>query len=142
MFIGEYTHTIDEKRRLAIPSKFRSALGKKAVITRGLENCLVLYPLNEWTVLAELASLPTSREEARSFTRLMLAGAMDTVLDSLGRILIPDYLKKYAALEKNVAIIGLGDRIEIWDEKRWQEYKAKTETRVEDIAEKLEELGI
>jgi len=143
MFIGEYTHTIDKKRRLAIPSKFRSALGKKAVITRGLENCLVLYPLNEWAVLAgKLASLPTGREEARGFTRLMLAGAMDTVLDSLGRILIPDYLKKYAALEKNVAVIGLGDRIEIWDEKRWQEYKTKTENRVEDIAEKLEELGI
>lgn len=143
MFIGEYTHTIDEKRRLAIPSKFRRALGKKAVITRGLENCLVLYPLNEWQALAEkLASLPTSRGEARSFTRLMLAGAMDTALDNLGRILIPDYLKKYAALEKNVAIIGLGNRIEVWDEKRWQEYKTKTETKVEDIAEHLEELGI
>lgn len=143
MFIGEYTHTIDEKRRLAIPSKFRRALGKKAVITRGLENCLVLYPLQEWEALAKkLASLPTSRGEARGFTRLMLAGAMDVSLDSLGRILIPEYLTKYAVLKKNVAVIGLGNRIEVWDEKKWQEYKAKTETKVEDIAERLEELGI
>lgn len=143
MFIGEYLHSIDEKRRMAIPSKFRKSLGQKAVITRGLENCLVLYPLKEWQVLAEkLAALPTSRGEARGFTRLMLAGAMDVSLDSLGRILIPDYLKKYAALKKNVAIIGLGNRIEIWDEKKWQTYKAKTESKVEDIAERLEELGI
>lgn len=143
MFIGEYSHTIDEKRRLAIPSKFRKDLAKKAVITRGLENCLVLYPMNEWQKLAEkLSSLPTSKEEARGFTRLMLAGAMDVSLDSLGRILIPDYLKKYADLNRNVTVIGLGNRIEIWDEKKWQTYKLKTETKVEDMAEHLEELGV
>lgn len=143
MFIGEYVHTIDNKRRVAIPSKFRKDLGKKAVVTRGLENCLVLYPLTEWQKLAEkLSSLPTSRGEARGFTRLMLAGAMDVIFDGLGRILIPDYLTKYASLKKNAAVIGLGNRIEIWDENKWQEYKNRTETKVEDIAEKLGELGI
>ena len=143
MFIGEYIHTIDEKRRLAIPSKFRKDLGKKAVVTRGLENCLVLYPMDEWEKLArKLSSLPTSKKEARSFTRLMLAGAMDVSLDGLGRILIPDYLKKYAALKKNISIIGLANRIEIWNKKTWETYKSKAETKVETIAEKLEELGI
>jgi len=143
MFIGEYIHTIDEKRRLAIPSKFRKDLGKKAVVTRGIENCLVLYPIDTWEKLAEkLSSLPTGRGEARSFMRLMLAGAMDVSLDNLGRILIPDYLKKYAALKRNVTIIGLANRIEIWNQKTWEQYKAKTETKVVAIAEKLEELGI
>jgi len=143
MLIGEYLHTIDDKRRLAIPSKLRKDLGKKAVVTRGLENCLVLYPEKEWGILAQkLASLPTSKQEARGFSRLMLAGAMDVLLDGLGRILVPDYLVKYASLRKNVAIIGLGNRIEIWDQTKWEEYKRKTENKVEDIAETLGELGI
>ena len=143
MFIGEYIYSIDSKRRLAIPSKFRKVLGKKAVITRGLDNCLVLYPIKEWGELAQkLQNLPAARGEARGFVRILLSGAVDVVFDKLGRILVPDYLKKYADFKKNVAIIGLGNRIEIWDEKRWQDYKAKTETKVEDIAERLEELGI
>jgi len=143
LFIGEYTYSIDEKRRMAIPSKFRKDLGKRAVITRGLDNCLVLYPVEEWEKLAQkLQNLPAARGEARGFVRILLSGAVDVEFDKLGRILIPDYLKKYSLLKKNVVIIGLGNRIEIWDEKRWQDYKAKTETKVEDIAEKLEELGI
>lgn len=128
---------------MAIPSKFRKDLGKRAVITRGLDNCLVLYPVEEWEKLAQkLQNLPAARGEARGFVRILLSGAVDVEFDKLGRILIPDYLKKYSLLKKNVVIIGLGNRIEIWDEKRWQDYKAKTETKVEDIAEKLEELGI
>jgi len=143
MFIGEYTYLIDEKKRLAIPAKFRKALGKKAVITRGIDNCLVIYPLSEWQKLAKkLESLPSSKIDARGFARLMLAGAVDVVLDKLGRILIPDYLKNYADLKKNVAILGLSNRIEIWDEKKWQEYKQKTEREVGDIAERLNELGV
>jgi len=143
MFIGEYTYSIDEKKRLAIPAKFRKALGKKAVITRGIDNCLVIYPLSEWQKLAKkLESLPSSKIDARGFARLMLAGAVDVVLDKLGRILIPDYLKNYADLKKNVAILGLSNRIEIWDEKKWQEYKQKTEREVGDIAERLNELGV
>ena len=143
MFIGEYTYSIDEKRRLAIPSKFRTKLGKKAVVTRGLDDCLVLYPMEEWKKLAQkLQDLPASRGQARGFVRIMLSGAVDVSFDKLGRILLPDYLKKYASLKKNASIIGLGNRIEIWDEKKWKEYKEKTETKVVDIAEGLEELGI
>jgi MraZ protein len=143
MFIGEYSHTLDDKKRLAIPSKFRKQLGKKAVITRGLDNCLVLYPLDEWQKLAEkLGALPTSQIDARGFARLMLAGAMEVSLDSLGRILIPDYLKEYAGLKKSIKVIGLFNRIEIWDEDKWERYKKRTEASAEDIAERLKELGI
>lgn len=143
MFIGEYYHTIDSKRRLAIPAKFRNDLGKKAVLTRGLDNCLYLYPLEEWKKLAEkLAQLPINRSDSRAFSRLMLAGAMDVNLDQLGRILIPDYLKDYAFLSKKTVAAGLYNRIEIWDEARWDSYKKKTTKVVEAIAEKMNELGI
>jgi len=143
MLIGEYHHTIDEKKRLAIPAKFRKFLGKKAVITRGIDECLVLYPIQEWTKLAKkLESLPTTQREVRSFVRMMLSGACDVSLDKLGRILIPDYLKSYAGLKKNVAILGLSNKIEIWDAKTWEEHKKKTESAVGDIAERLKELGV
>ncbi len=143
MFIGEYPYSIDEKKRLAIPPKFRRVLGKRAVITRGLDQCLFLYPAKEWGSLAKkLSQLPLSQSDARGFARLMLTGAMEVDLDSLGRILVPDYLKGYALLKKSVIIAGVYNRIEIWDEKKWQEYKKKTETAVGDIAERLKELGV
>ncbi len=143
MFIGEYFHTLDQKKRLAIPSKFRKELKNKAVITRGIDNCLSVYPIKEWKELAKkLGSLPSAQIEARGFARLMLAGAMDATLDRLGRILIPDYLKNYGLLKKNVAIIGLYNKFEIWDEKVWDRYKKRTETTVGDMAEKLKELGV
>ena len=143
MFIGEYTYSIDDKKRLAIPAKFRQLLGKKAVITRGLDNCLFLYPVKEWQALAQkLSKLPLSQADARGFARLMLTGAMDAKLDNLGRILVPDYLKGYAFLKKKVVITGVYNRIEIWDEKKWQEYKNKTEMAVGDIAERLKELDV
>jgi len=143
MFIGEYTYSIDEKKRLAVPVKFRKALGKKAVIAIGLDNCLVIYPTNEWNKMAKkLESLPISQGDARNFARIMLSGASDVELDKLGRILIPDYLKKHALLNKNVAILGLANKIEIWSEERWIEYKNKTQSVVGDIAEKLKEFGV
>ncbi len=143
MFIEEYPYSIDEKKRLAIPPKFRRVLGKRAVITRGLDQCLFLYPAKEWGSLAKkLSQLPLSQSDARGFARLMLTGAMEVDLDSLGRILVPDYLKGYALLKKSVIIAGVYNRIEIWDEKKWQEYKKKTETAVGDIAERLKELGV
>ena len=143
MFIGEYTYTLDSKRRLAIPAKFRKLLKKKAVITRGLDNCLFLYPENEWQKLAKkLSQLPLSQSDARGFARLMLAGASDVSIDSLGRILLPDYLKEYAGLNKKVVIAGLFNRIEIWSEKQWKEYKNKTEKEIGDMAERLKELGV
>lgn len=143
MFIGEYRHTIDTKKRLALPAKFRTQLGKAVVITRGLDNCLVVYPLKEWKIMSDkLGKLPTSQVEARGFARIMLAGAMEVNLDKLGRILIPDYLKKYAHLKKNVVVCGIFNRLEIWDAQRWETYRGKMEKEVGDLADKLKELGI
>lgn len=143
MFIGEYTHSVDSKKRLAIPAKFRKELGQKAIVTRGLDQCLVVYPLKEWNLLADkIGKLPISQTEARGFTRIMLAGAMDVELDKLGRILIPDYLKKFADFKKNVVIIGLYNRLEIWDENKWNTYRVKTEKEMGDSVSKLGELGI
>ncbi len=143
MFLGEYTYSIDDKKRLAIPAKFRQTLGKKAIITRGLDNCLFLYPSREWEKLAKkLSQLPLSQADARGFARIMLAGAMEVNLDRLGRILVPDYLKKYASLQKKVVIAGLYNRIEVWDEKNWALYKEKIEKEAGDIAERLKELGV
>ena len=143
MFLGEYSYTIDHKKRLAIPSKFRKELGEKAIITRGLDNCLVAYPTDEWQKLAEkLGNLPSSQIEARGFARIMLSGAADVQFDKLGRILVPDYLKEYASIKKNVVIIGLYNRIEIWSGENWQSYKPRIEKEVGNIAERLKELGI
>jgi MraZ protein len=143
MFIGEYKHSIDEKGRLAIPVKFRVKLSKGAVVTRGLDNCLFLYTGEEWKNLAErLAKLPISRANTRAFARLMLAGAMDVSLDKQGRIILPDYLRKYAGVGKNVVVAGLYNRLEIWDETKWESYKSGTEKSSGDIAEQLGELGV
>ncbi|MBI2042351.1 MAG: division/cell wall cluster transcriptional repressor MraZ [Candidatus Nealsonbacteria bacterium] len=143
MLIGEYRHNIDTKKRLSVPAKFRKDLGEKAVITKGLEKCLVVYTLLEWEKLAQkLNNLPTSQADARNFARLMLSGAADVELDKLGRVLIPDYLKNYASLKKNVTVLGLSTKIEIWDADKWEEHKQKTETAAGDIAERLKELGI
>lgn len=143
MFIGEYQHTIDSKGRLAVPAKFRVKLAKGAVVTRGLDNCLFLYPLNEWKILADrLSKLPISKSNTRAFARLMLAGAMDVFLDKQGRIVLPDYLRKYAGISKNVIIAGLYNRLEIWDETKWESYKKGTEKTSGDIAEALGELGV
>ena len=115
MLIGQYEHTIDNKKRLALPAKFRGELGDKVIITRGIEGCLAVYTEAEWKIMSDkLGSLTISQAEARSFTRMILAGAMEVSLDKLGRILVPDYLKDYAGLKKNVVICGLSNRLEIW----------------------------
>lgn len=143
MFIGEYKHNIDLKKRLALPSKFRKDLGKSIVITRGLDNCLFVYPMKTWKELAEkLGTMPIGESATRSFVRLMLAGAVDVNSDSQGRVLIPDYLKEYANLDKNVVVAGLFNRLEIWDEKEWDKYKQNAEKNTEEIAENLGKLGI
>lgn len=143
MFIGEYTHSIDNKGRLAIPTKFRTQLKKGAVITRGLDNCLFLYPKEEWKNLAEkISKLPIHQANTRAFARLMLAGAFDVNLDSQGRIIIPDYLRKYADTKKKIVLAGLFNRLELWDFENWNNYKKNTESKSEDIAEQLGELGI
>jgi len=143
MFIGEYKHTIDEKGRLAIPVKFRQDLARGAVVTRGLDASLFLFPKEEWDKLAEkLAGLPLGQSNSRAFARLMLAGAMDVEVDKQGRMVVPEYLRSYAGITKNTVIAGLYNRLEVWDAGRWEEYKRKTETEVGDIAEKLGELGV
>lgn len=143
MLIGEYKHTIDTKKRLAVPVKLRKDLGKGAVLTRGLDNCLALYPLKEWQKMTDkLSQLPAGQIDARGFNRIILAGAVAVDFDKLGRILIPDYLKKYALLKKNVVIVGVYNRLEIWDGAKWETYKQKTEKQVGDIAQRLGELGV
>lgn len=143
MFIGEYAASLDEKSRVAIPSKFRTALDGRVVVTRGLDNSLFLFPLGEWNTLAQkLAGLPLATASTRAFTRLMLAGAMDLEVDKQGRITLPFYLKEFASLGKRVVIAGLYNRLEIWSESAWQKYKDKTEKDAEQIAEQLATLGI
>lgn len=143
MFIGEYQHIIDQKKRVAIPSKFRAKFKKGAVVTKGLDNCLFIYPKNEWEVIAaKLGSMPVGERSTRSFVRLMLAGAVDTQLDSQGRVLIPAYLKQYAKLGKKVVVAGLFNRLEVWDETTWNKYKQSAEKDQDEIAEQLGKLGM
>jgi len=143
MLIGQYNHTIDAKKRLALPAKFRGGLGSKVVVTKGVENCLVVYPEKEWEVMSQkLSSLPVSQTEARSFTRHLLASATEVEVDKLGRILLPDYLKTYAGLEKEVVVCGLSNRLEVWEAKKWELITAAAEKGVEDIVSKLGPLGI
>jgi MraZ protein len=143
MFIGEFNHNIDEKGRLAIPAKFRGDLAKGAVVTRGLDNCLFVYSIEEWQKLAnKLSNLPISQAKARAFARLMLAGAMDVVPDKQGRINVPEYLRKYAGIKKAVVVAGLYNRLEIWDASLWDEYSKDTEQSSTEISEKLAELGV
>ena len=143
MLLGEYNHNLDTKGRMAIPAKFRDKLSAGAIITRGIDNCLFVFANTEWEKLAQkLIALPLAQADARAFVRLMLSGATDVEIDSQGRILIPDSLRKYAGIKKEVIVAGLYNRIEVWDEATWNAYKTKTETTSEEIAEKLGELGI
>ncbi len=143
MLIGEYFHTIDTKKRLALPAKFRKELGRSLIVTRGVDNCLVVYTEKEWKKIAEkLAALPESRPEARTYRRLILAGAMLVSVDKLGRILVPENLKDYAGLKKKVVVCGLFNRLEIWDSDNWEKYRGEEEKKVDDLASKLGELGV
>jgi MraZ protein len=143
MLIGEYKHSIDNKKRLAVPSKLRRDIGERAVITRGLDNCLFVFSMSQWEILAKkLGELPMGQGDTRGFVRLLLSGASEVELDQLGRVLVPDYLKEYAGLDKKVVIAGLFNRLEIWDEHAWASYKGNIEKQNDRIAEKLGELGI
>ena len=143
MFIGEYSHNLDDKGRLAIPVKFRRDLQKGAVVTRGLDNCLFLYTKIEWNKLAQrLATLPISQSNSRAFARLMLAGAMEVEVDKQGRVVLPEYLRVFAGLKKSAIVAGLYSRVEIWDEAKWKQYKGQTEKDSNEIAERMAELGV
>jgi len=143
MLLGEFKHSIDEKGRVAVPAKFRHAFQGGAIITRGLDHCLFIFSLSEWENLAKkINDLPLAQANSRAFSRLMLAGAMDVKVDIQGRVLVPDYLREYAGIKKQVVVAGVYNRAEIWDETAWNEYKARTESASDEIAEKLGELGI
>ena len=143
MFIGEYTHSIDQKGRMAVPVKLRKELGSGAVITRGLDECLWVFTKKEWENLAgKLAALPLSDPKSRAFSRLMLAGAMEVEFDSQGRALIPGYLKEYASLKNQAVIAGLYSRLEIWNTEKWQAFKQSTEKQTDEISKHMMDLGV
>ena len=143
MLIGEYTHTLDPKKRLSVPSKWRRELGKSVVVTRGLDNCLFVYPLKAWSQITQkIGQLPLGQADTRGFNRFFLSGAVETEVDSAGRILVPDFLKAFAGLGSKVVLAGIHDRVEIWDEKTWTEYKRRIEKQGNALAEKLGEVGV
>jgi MraZ protein len=143
MFIGEYSHTIDQKGRMAVPAKMRTQLGSGAVVTRGIDMCLWIFPKKEWQALAEkLASLPLTDANSRAFSRLMLAGAMEVEFDSQGRVLLPSYLRDFAGLDKAAIVAGLYNRLEVWDSARWSAYKEKTEKATDEITKHMADLGV
>lgn len=143
MFMGEYQHALDVKGRLIIPAKFREDLGEGAVITRGLDNCLFLFPQAEWGVLeGKLKTLPLTKGDARQFVRFLFSGATECEVDKQGRITLPANLREFAAIEKDAVVIGVSSRIEIWSKERWQSYVAIAEESFEDIAENIVDLGI
>ena len=138
MFIGEYHHTIDEKGRIIIPSKFREELGTNFVITRGIENCLFVYSLENWAKITDkLSSLPFTKKDARVFNRFFMSGATDVELDKQGRVNVAQPLIEYASLSKDCVVIGTGDRIEIWSQETWDCFFDSAKANVSDIAENL-----
>ncbi|MEN9649475.1 MAG: hypothetical protein RL094_442 [Candidatus Parcubacteria bacterium] len=143
MLIGEYTHTLDEKKRLSLPSKFRKELGKTIVVTHGLDNCLFLYTVKEWSKISEkLGNLSMGQADTRGFNRIMLAGAVELEVDSIGRVLLPEFLRDFASLTSKAVFAGVHSRVEIWDEAKWKEYKTKVLKQADQLAQKLGEIGV
>lgn len=143
MLLGEYEHSIDTKGRMAMPAKLREGLGAKFIITKGLDGCLFVYSMDEWQrVEQKLASLPMSRKTARDFTRFLFGGACEAECDKQGRVLLPANLRRYAALERDAVIVGVGSRAEIWDAAKWQQYNEESAEDVNELAEQLADLGI
>ena len=142
MFMGEYNHTIDAKGRLIVPAKFREILGDNFIVTKGLDGCLFVYPNDEWTRFEEkLKSLPLTNKNARQFTRFFLAGAAACEVDKQGRILLPQVLREFASLEKDVVLVGVASRIEIWSRERWDESMNTYAGDMDEVAENMESLG-
>ena len=138
MFIGEYHHSIDDKGRLIIPSKFREELGNNFIITRGIENCLFVYSLDSWNeIVRKIESLPFTKKDARTFARFFLSGASEAEFDKQGRINITSPLISYAKITKECIVIGTGDRLEIWSEESWNDFFASAKDSMSDIAENL-----
>ena len=142
MFMGEYNHTIDAKGRLIVPAKVREILGDNFIVTKGLDGCLFVYPNDEWTRFEEkLKSLPLTNKNARQFTRFFLAGAAACEVDKQGRILLPQVLREFASLEKDVVLVGVASRIEIWSRERWDESMNTYDGDMDEVAENMESLG-
>ena len=142
MLIGEYIHTIDEKNRVSMPAKFRKELGKKIIVTPGLGNCLFIFTVKEWDKVSKRlsssdADLSFLKADQRSFNRYMFGRAAEVEIDSIGRILIPDFLKDRIGLKNTAAIVGVQDRVEVWSERGWSEQKEAVEKQAEQLAEKL-----
>lgn len=143
MLIGEYTHTIDNKKRVALPAKFRKEVGKKMIITHGLDGCLFLYPVSEWkNISKKIADMGMAQADTRGFNRFILSGAVEVEADSLGRILIPEFLCDFAALSGKVVFAGVHSRVEIWDEGKWKQHKEHIKSQAAEMAEKLGETGL
>lgn len=141
MFMGEYSHTIDVKGRLIIPARFREGLGDRFIVTKGLDNCLFVYPQDEWGALEQkLKSLPFTRADARAFVRFFFSGAGECEVDKQGRILIPANLREYAQLSKDVVVLGVSSRVEIWSKEQWDKYNNMAAENFEEIAEKIVDL--
>lgn len=142
LLIGEYAHTLDEKKRVSVPKAFRAALGKRIVMTRGLDNCIVVFSTKAWEKMAgKLQNLSFVDADTRGFNRFLLSGAVETEVDGVGRILIPDHQKEYAGLKRDVVFTGVSDRVEIWDALRWRTYKARIEKDADQMAARLGEIG-
>lgn len=143
MLIGEYTHSIDDKNRISLPAKFRTEMGKKIVVAPGLDQCLFVFTLKEWQKIEEkLNQSSLLQANNRSFNRFMFAGAVEVEVDSIGRILIPDFLRDRAGIKSKVVVIGVSSRLEIWNEKTWNEYKKVVEKQADTLAEKLGQVGV
>lgn len=142
MLMGEYNHTIDAKGRLIVPAKFREVLGDEFVVTKGLDNCLFVYPNDEWQKFEEkLQTLPLTNKNARQFTRFFLAGAASVEVDKQGRILLPSVLREFAGLEKDVVLVGVASRIEIWSKDRWLQSISTYDDDMDEVAANMESLG-
>jgi MraZ protein len=143
MLIGEYRHTLDGKRRIALPAKFRNTLGRKVVITRGLDACLFVFSTTQWrSIVEKLNRLSMGQADSRAFGRYLFAGAAEVEVDSLGRILVPSELAVHAKLTTRTVLIGVNDRCEIWDESTWDTYRVSVEKEADRVAEKLGEVGV
>ena len=143
MFIGEYQHNLDAKGRISMPVKFRANLGSSAIVTKGLDACLFVYPKEEWQKMTDkLAQLPVSSSSARSFSRMLLSGAMELEFDKQGRAVLPSYLRDYAGLKNEIVAAGVLNRVELWDKEAWSLYSEETETNASENAEKLAEWEI
>lgn len=138
MFMGEYRHTVDAKGRMIVPAKFRESLGEQFVLTRGLDQCLFGYPMNEWKLIEEkLKALPLTKKDARAFTRFFFSGATECELDKQGRVNIASSLLNYAKLEKECVVIGVSNRIELWSKVIWEQYTEEQEDSFAEIAENM-----